>query len=147
MINIVHRVGIKGSIDNIYEALTTDNGLSKWWTSTTHGAGSVGSIINFKFDEVTVLFKVEELRDNKYVRWSHHGDMPDLWCGTEVVFDLEETNNQVYINFSHINWAEASNFTGHCSTKWAVFLLSLKDAVEKGIGKPFPNDIHIDHDE
>ena len=35
----------------------------------------------------------------------------------------------------------------HCSCKWAVFLLSLKDALETGKGRPFPDDIHIDHDE
>ena len=31
--------------------------------------------------------------------------------------------------------------------KWAVFLMSLKDVIETGTGNPFPNDIHIDHDE
>ena len=36
---------------------------------------------------------------------------------------------------------------GHCCTKWAVFLLSLKEAIEKGEGRPYPDDIHIDHDE
>jgi hypothetical protein len=33
----------------------------------------------------------------------------------------------------------------HCSTKWAVFLLSLKDYLETEIDKPFPHDIHINH--
>lgn len=147
MVNIVHRIGVKGSVEDIYKALTTDKGLARWWTSTTEGAGDVGSIIHFMFEETTVLFKVEELRENQFVKWSHTGDMPNDWNGTQVTFELEQKNDQVYINFAHLNWQEATNFTGHCSTKWAVFLLSLKNMIENGVGQPFPNDIHIDHDE
>ena len=28
----------------------------------------------------------------------------------------------------------------HCSTKWAIFLMSVKSLVETGKGAPFPND-------
>jgi len=31
----------------------------------------------------------------------------------------------------------------HCSTKWATFLLSLKDYVERGEGRPEPRDTKI----
>ncbi|MBL7004766.1 MAG: SRPBCC domain-containing protein [Gammaproteobacteria bacterium] len=147
MVNIIHRIGIKGSAEDIYSALTTDSGLSQWWTSTTEGAGDAGSIINFKFNDTVVLFRVDELRANQYVKWSHSGDMPDAWCGTEVVFEFEEADNQVYVNFSHQKWQQASSFMAHCSTKWAVFLLSLKSVIENGVGQPFPNDVHIDHNE
>lgn len=47
MTDIIHRIGIKTSAETIYQALTTDSGLSLWWTSDTTGAGSVGSIIHF----------------------------------------------------------------------------------------------------
>ncbi len=33
----------------------------------------------------------------------------------------------------------------HCSTKWGVFLVSLKWLLEKGKGAPEPNDIKIDN--
>jgi hypothetical protein len=36
-------------------------------------------------------------------------------------------------------------FMHHCSTKWAVFLLSLKSLVETGQGAPEPNDVKIDN--
>ena len=50
MPEIIHRVGIAGSVSEVYNALTTDKGLSRWWTSDTSGAGDVGSIIKFRFD-------------------------------------------------------------------------------------------------
>jgi hypothetical protein len=33
----------------------------------------------------------------------------------------------------------------HCSTKWAVFLMSLKALVETGNGTPAPGDVKIDN--
>jgi hypothetical protein len=32
----------------------------------------------------------------------------------------------------------------HCSTKWAIFLMSLKAFVETGKGAPSPDDVKID---
>jgi hypothetical protein len=32
----------------------------------------------------------------------------------------------------------------YCSTKWAVFLLSLKSLLETGKGRPAPNEIKLD---
>lgn len=34
----------------------------------------------------------------------------------------------------------------HCSTKWAVYLMSLKALVETGKGNPNPHDPHISGD-
>ena len=31
----------------------------------------------------------------------------------------------------------------HCSTKWATFLLSLRDLAETGQGRPAPHDLRI----
>ena len=33
----------------------------------------------------------------------------------------------------------------HCSTKWAIFLMSLKSLLETGKGAPHPNDVKIDN--
>ena len=88
-----------------------------------------------------------ELQVDSLVRWKHSGEMPGPWIGTEVSFHLKSEANQTFVRFAHSNWQESSDFMAHCSTRWAVFLLSLKDAVETGKGKPYPGDVHIDHDE
>ena len=64
-----------------------------------------------------------------------------------VTFELEPGDRQTYVNFSHYNWQQADAFLAHCSTKWGVFMLSLKSCIETGKGRPFPDDIHIDFDE
>ncbi len=147
MPDILHSVGIKGAKKDIYEALTTNKGLSKWWTRDTIGSGELGSVIQFRFDGEGPDFEVAELKPDRLVRWKHVGKIPGAWMGTEVSFCLQEEDGQIYVLFKHGLWKESSDFMAHCSTKWAVFLLSLKDAIETGVGKPFPNDIHIDHSE
>ncbi len=145
MAEIHHRIGIKASAERIYQALTTNEGLASWWTNDVTGAGGIGSIIQFRFNGGGPDFKVTELVENKAVHWQHSGSMPEAWMGTKITFQLEAEEDQVFVRFKHINWQEASDFMAHCSTKWAVFLLSLKEALENGQGKPFPNDVPVDH--
>lgn len=145
MYAITHRVGINASAEAIYKALTTNEGLMTWWTNDVIGAGDIGSLIKFRFNGGGPDFKVIELRTNNLVRWQHSGDMPQAWTNTEVCFEIQPHTEQTFVNFSHTNWQESSEFMAHCCTKWGVFLLSLKDALEIGKGRAFPNDIHIDH--
>ena len=145
MTDINHRVGIKASPGEIYEALTTDDGLTKWWTNDISGAGEVGSIIEFRFNGGGPDFAVIELIPNKTVRWKHSGNMPESWIGTEILFQLQVEGEQTFVRFTHSNWKESTDFMAHCSTKWAVFLISLKEAVEPDQGRPFPGDMQIDH--
>jgi uncharacterized protein YndB with AHSA1/START domain len=145
MFAIHHQVGIKASPDRIFQALTTDEGLSKWWTNDTSGAGDVGAIIQFRFNGRGPDFLVTELVANKTVRWRHSGSTPEAWIGTEVLFQLQEDENQTFVRFIHSNWSESTDILAHCSTKWAVFLLSLKDYLEANQGRAFPYDVQISY--
>lgn len=145
MADIHHQVGIKASAEDVYELLTTDDGLSRWWTYDVTGAGDVGSVIAFRFNGGGPDFEVTQLEPNERVVWKHSGTMPEAWMGTEISFFIRQEADQTFLRFTHSNWKEPSDFMGHCSTKWAVFLLSLKDVLETGRGRPFPDDIQIDH--
>jgi hypothetical protein len=45
--------------------------------------------------------------------------------------------------FKHEGWREPVEFMSHGSTKWATFLMSLKQLVETGTGGPHPQDVRI----
>ncbi len=147
MAEIKHRVGIRGSKTRVYELLTTDNGLSQWWTTDTRGAGGVGSIIEFRFGGGGPDFEVIELVPEQRVRWRHSGDMPTAWKDSEILFEMYEDGKQTILNFSHYNWAQSDEFLAHCSTKWGIFMMSIKSCIEAGRGQPYPDDVHIDFDE
>ena len=147
MAEIRHRVGIRGSAAEIYALLTTDSGLSQWWTTDTRGAGPVGSVIEFRFGGGGPDFTVIELIPDRLVRWRHSGEMPEDWKGSEILFELRADEKQTIVNFSHYNWARADEFLAHCSTKWGVFMMSIKSCIETGKGQPYPGDVQIDFDE
>ena len=147
MAEIKHRVGIRGSAAEVYEKLVTDEGLGQWWTTDTSGAGEVGSIIQFRFGGGGPDFEVIELVPDRLVRWRHHGEMPNAWMGSEILYELHQDDKQTIVNFAHYNWRVSDDFLAHCSTKWGVFLMSLKSCIETGQGQPYPDDVHIDFDE
>ena len=68
---------------------------------------------------------------------------PPEWVGTEVTFDLAWKDGQTIVLFKHADWKEPVEFMHHCSTKWATFLLSLRDQLEKSDGHPAPHDVKI----
>jgi uncharacterized protein YndB with AHSA1/START domain len=147
MAEIKHRIGVGGRASQVYELLTTDAGLSRWWTTDTRGAGAVGSVIEFRFGGGGPDFEVIELIPDRLVRWRHSGEMPPEWVGTEILFELDEEDQQTIVNFSHYNWQKSDAFLAHCSTKWAIFMMSIKSCIESGRGQPYPDDVHIDFDE
>jgi uncharacterized protein YndB with AHSA1/START domain len=144
---INHQIGVKASPKETYKALTEPKKLAKWWTSDTKGSGTkVGDTLEFRFGEFCQKFKVKALKPGKLVAWkSPKGQGADEWEGTEITFDISKDNKQTYIWFSHSGWRKNSGFHAHCSMKWATFLLSLKDLLEKGKGRSAPNDLQINY--
>lgn len=150
MFDIIHRVGIKSPAPQVYKALTTIGGLANWWTDEVQGDCKVGGKIKFTFRSKQgkilgeMIMEVQTLNNSRNVRW-RCVDGPAEWIGTDITFDLSEQGDQTIIIFGHRNWREAIEFTAHCSMKWAVFLLSLREYVETGKGKPSPEDLKIDN--
>lgn len=141
MAEINHLVGIRAPIGRIYTALSTTEGLSRWWTVDVRGSASVGGTIQFRFAEQGGPdMLVTELTPSSSVKWKCTAHTEKEWLGTEVGFALREEGGQTLLRFRHSGWKEASDFLAFCSTKWAIFLLSLKEYLETGAGRPFPYD-------
>ena len=145
MPDILHKVGIKGSsLEKVYQAIATREGLAAWWTYRAQGESKVGGILQFRFEAGGMDMKVVELQPGKRVLWEVV-DGPEEWMGTKISFDLKLEGDYVIVLFKHQGWKEPVEFMHHCSTKWGVFLLSLKQLLETGKGSPEPNDIKIDN--
>jgi hypothetical protein len=150
MVDIIHRIGIRSSANEVYKAISTIDGLANWWTEEVEGDEQVEGKIKFTFRSDTgdikgqMIMQVKELSLQKNVRWQCV-DGPAEWIGTAITFELSQQDDQVIIIFGHRNWREPIEFMAHCSMKWAVFLLSLREYVETGKGKPSPRDVKIDN--
>ena len=137
MPDILHRVGIAAEPMRVFEALTTAQGIRGWWSEDTQGDASEGGAFQFRKNRLDVVHA-----DPSLVTWRYSGPAEE-WVGTEISFRLEWREGQTIVLFKHAGWREPVEFMHHCSTKWATFLLSLKDHVERGEGRPEPRDTKI----
>lgn len=142
MFDILHRIGVTASPEEVYAALTTVDGLAGWWTQDTTGDGEIGGVLKFRFVPGGFDMKVLEARPAERVLWEVV-DGPAEWLGTRVSFELKQEDGFTIVLFRHEGWREPVEFMYHCSTKWASFLMSLKRMVETGKGEPAPNDVQI----
>ncbi|HEX2145882.1 MAG TPA: SRPBCC domain-containing protein [Glycomyces sp.] len=144
MVDILHTVGVEGSTpERTYEALTTLDGLRGWWTEETTGETDEGGVIAFRFERGGFDMKVVETEPGKRVRWEVVEGPPE-WVGTEIHWGLRQEGDYTKVLFKHEGWREPVEFLHHCSTKWATYLISLKQLLETGKGAAHPHDVRID---
>lgn len=147
MFDILHRVGIRAPIGQVYAALASPEGIAGWWTAGATGDRHVGGRLHFRFfaDGVELDafgMKIIDLLPARRVAWEV-AEGPPEWVGTRISFELREEGGFTILLFRHEGWREPVEFMYHCSTKWATFLMSLKSRVETGRGQPSPDDVRI----
>lgn len=144
MHDILHRVGIKATPVEVFRALTTVDGLASWWTTTTSGDGGAGGVLQFRFGARGGFdMRVEESLAEQRVTWRVISG-PDAWLDTRITWQLLHQGDYTIVLFGHRDWREQSDFTHHCSTKWAVFIMGMKALLEGGKAAPWPHDVTLD---
>ncbi|HCN49425.1 MAG TPA: SRPBCC domain-containing protein [Chryseobacterium sp.] len=160
MPDITHALLIGASAEKIYEMLTTQEGLSEWWTPNTKANTVLNSIAYFPFGPG--YFKemlITELKPFELIRWTCMKGA-DEWVGTEIVFRLIPGDKEFFLKeypamqgqveqlqsyegilliFSHHHWKSQTLMLAECNYTWGQFLRSLKLLCETGRGKPWPN--------
>lgn len=127
---------IKSPIANVFEALTTQEGLGAIWTENLVVKPELGFINEFDFnDNYATKMKIAELSENRIV-WECVASDPE-WVGTGISFDLSEKDGVTAVILKHFDWRELTEFYRWCSYNWAMFLLSLKGYCEDGKGTPY----------
>jgi len=147
MDNIRHRVGIKANVKDVFEAVHHPNKLTGWWATKAAGGTDLGSQVELEFPGYPkFVWEIAELSVNERVCLNFIAG-PEPWSGSELIFELDEAEAQVFVTLTHVTVTETPKeaFLFFC-TKWPLFLVSLKEFLETGVGKPYPNDIRIQHD-
>lgn len=149
MVDIIHKVGIRAPLAQVYAALSSVEGIRGWWTRDTTGNAQLGGNVQVLFraadgeEKGRMSFEPIKLDPNERVVWRFNAG-PEEWIGTDVTFQLTQRGEYTVVVFGHRSWREATEFTAHCSMKWATFLLSLRQLAETGAGLPAPHDMKID---
>ena len=137
MQTIQHTFHIDTSFSKVFEALTTVEGLSSWWTKTTSGNPTQGGILEFKFSEyATFEMDVVKVIEDELVEWKNISGNP-AWEGTTIQFRLSENEGKVMVQFTHGAFADDYADLGNINFSWGRYLVSLRDHCENGNGDPF----------
>lgn len=150
MADIIHRIGIKAPAAKAYAAVSTVAGVAGWWTREASGESQPSGSFQVRFrnpagEEIGgMTFVIQQLNPDQGVVWRCTAG-PEEWIDTKVTFALTREDDMTILVFGHRDWAQANEFMAHCSMKWATFLLSLREFVETGTGRPAPDDLKIDN--
>ncbi len=135
--SIKHLFHINAPKQKVFEAISTINGLSNWWTTQTTGDAAVGGIVKFSFgDIIGAEMKVTEIIPNEKVSWECVAS-PYGWVGNTVSFLLDENDGKTRVRFSHDGWAEQGDYYGGCSFSWGRYMESLRQLCQTGKGEAF----------
>ena len=141
MATVHHRVGIAATPEQAFACLTEPDKLTGWWASSAEISGN----LRLGFTGLTTLeFEVVENRAPSRLLLRCLGK-PATWAGASLEFRIEPTEDQTYVYLTHAKEAASDADFLYFNTKWPLFMVSLKDYIETGVGRPYPNDQRIDH--
>jgi len=161
MPNIRHEVLIKAPAENVYDAISTEDGLRAWWTPGAIARPELHSIARFPFAPPYFKeMKIVQLIPFKQVKWVCIAGTEE-WLGTTISFKLQPGDKEFFLNqhheltdqvqqqhafdngtlliFYHDDWKENTPMFDECNYTWGQFLKSLKLFCETGRGRPWPN--------
>ena len=135
MKKIIHFVRIHAAPEKVYGALTSQEGLSGWWSTVVRVENQV---IHFRFaGDFNPEMKVTQLKANRLVEWSCIAGH-DNWTDNSFSFELREVQGETGLMFVQIYAQELSDEVyGTYNYNWGYYLQSLKLLCETGKGTPF----------
>ena len=166
MPNIHHELIIGASAEKIYNAITTQEGLSAWWTPGTNAKPEVDTVARFPFGpEYFKEMKIAKLKPFELVQWVCVTGVAE-WIDTRISFKLQAGDKSTLLNshpeardqiqqqgnfdegalliFHHDDWKEYTPMFAECNYTWGQFLRSLKLFCETGKGRAWPNQHYIE---
>lgn len=127
---IYHQVTIKAVRPKIYEAITTQAGLSRWLTPDCVVKPEVGFVNEFRFGtDAHYRMKIVLLQPGLSVEWKCM-NLHDDWSGTQLAFHLADKGGQTCLDFKHTGFSNENEEYAASNYRWAGFLRTLKEYCE-----------------
>jgi uncharacterized protein YndB with AHSA1/START domain len=132
---IIHAFQVGAPRSEVFRALTTEDGLSGWWTTKVRVEGDV---VRFTFeDPFHPVMRVVEREEPGVLAWALDGGH-EPWNGSMFRFDLQKGDGRTAVLFRMSYGQElADEQYGVYNYNWAYYLDSLRLLCEEGRGKPF----------
>lgn len=140
------------SAKDVYEAISTESGVRRWWTKFANVGQETGSMAEFRFPKAGFYVKAEihSLVPSKLVEWkvidSMHPEKSGFsnlrdWEGTVIRFEIEHVSEkESVLNFIHKGLTQKLECYQVCENGWFTYLSSLKELLVNSQGKPYLDD-------
>jgi uncharacterized protein YndB with AHSA1/START domain len=139
MADIFHQFPIKASPEQVFEAVTTPEGLDAWWTKRSTGKPVEGTEYSLYFGEGSDWRAVVSkcIRNAEFELQMTVADKD--WEGTRIGFRIDERNGNSLVHFHHLGWPEENDHFRISCYCWAMYLRLLKRHVEHDEFVPYEN--------
>jgi uncharacterized protein YndB with AHSA1/START domain len=123
---------------SVFSALTTTEGLSGWWTTKVTAEPTVGSVVEFTFEEgFNPRMRVTDLAPGALVAWECVGGH-EPWADNTFRFELAGQDGGTLVRFWQYYARELSDDAyGNYNFNWGYYLESMRLLTSAGAGKPF----------
>lgn len=137
MADILHDLVISATPARVFAAVSTAEGLDRWWTKKSAGEARVGEKYQLWFGpewdwkgEVTQC-QASTAFELRLV------EADEDWTGTVVGFRLRESSPGTWVQFYHQGWPEPNDHFRRSSYCWAMYLRVLKRYLEQDEDTPY----------
>ena len=133
-------VRVNASADVVFDAVTSVEALTAWWSPVT-GSGLSGGELRFPMvaTEPPLLVRVDEATRPTTVRWTvTECTFMEDWVGTRPTFSITPIDDGTcQVTFEHQGLNDALECKDMCSRSWDHFVgTSLRELAEGGPGAP-----------
>lgn len=142
MADIHHTFTYKATPQQVFDALTRENHIQKWWSPIARVKEGLNAEGRVEFDHDYVDWTIKDLDPPKVLIWQVVDSKmlgTEDWTHTIILFELQDNGDgTTTMRFSHKDWKEETECFQKCTNGWAFYLGdSLKMYLETGQGKPF----------
>jgi uncharacterized protein YndB with AHSA1/START domain len=142
MPDIHHHFPIQAPPEKVFEAISTPQGLDRWWSKITKGIPALGETFQFNFGPEYNWTAVV----TKYVPATEFelqfANSDDDWFGSKVGFILNKKSEGTEVQFYHTGWKEDNAHYRISNFCWAMYLRLLKRNLE--FGEEVPYEMRLD---
>ena len=131
MATISKNVTMSAPKEDVFEALTTVEGLKSWFTPGLEGVPSDGSEFTSRFASKDGPFTwlVTDTTPGSVVRWKCTAG-PGNSVGTTATFSISEQNGQTTVSLDHEGFEDSDAAINSCTRLWGNMMDHLQKFVE-----------------
>lgn len=138
MTKTAHKITINAPSKEVFNAITTVEGLKGWFSKEVKGQPDKGGefTLSFTHHEGPFRWKVTEMTPHSEVGWQCK-EGPGRSIGTKAIFRLSNRgDDKTIVDFEHDGFEDTDEKITTCNTLWGGIMSHLKKYVESEQPQP-----------